>query len=108
MIIYIDENKHSVKEIRELLEANNIENEIYDNVYWATCKEEIRQAIDCSDSLKEDKTFYDIVGDKAEDIIYDLANELYVLGYADSAFQELAEAAQLIVNRKIYSLGMEM
>lgn len=105
MIIYIDENKHSVNEIRELLDKSNIENKIFDNVYWATCREEIEQAIDCSDSLQEDKTFYDIAGNEIDDIIHSLTDELYMSRDADNSFQGLAEIAQLIVNRKLYKLS---
>lgn len=104
MIVYIDENKHDVKKVRELLEANNIENEIYDNVYWATCKEEIEQAISCSGLLAGDESFYDITGNKADDIIYALANELYEAKETNEAFQALAEIAQFIVDEKISSL----
>lgn len=104
MIIYIDESKHSESEIDDLLNNHQIEYTKFDNEYMAVCREEIEQAIDCSDSFREDITFYDEMGDKANDIIWELSKELYESKEANGAFQELAETAQLIVNRKLSTL----
>lgn len=107
MIIEIDQK--DLEKLKSICNDNEIEISVYNNVYWETCREEIDQAIGCSDSLLDDeeKSFYDIAGDKADDIIYDMINDLYNCVETNDAFDELARAAQLIVNRKIYSLKEE-
>lgn len=107
MIIYIDENKYEEKEIDDLFNNCKIEYIKYDNEYIATCKEEIEQAIDCSD-IFQSKTFYDIAGDKADSIIWTLAKELYNSKEANKIFLELNEAASLIVNKKLYNIVDEI
>lgn len=102
MIIEI--NNESLEKVESILKANNIEFNFYDNVYWATCKEEISQAADCSDLL-DNESFYDMAGDIADDVIYEMTDELYNSREANNAFQDLAEAAQLIANRKINELN---
>ena len=104
MLIHIDETKHSSEQIRALLINNNVKYNVLNNVYWSTCMEEIEQAIDCSDVIRDDCSFYDMLGDEADNIIYELTDDIYNSREANSAFQDLAEAAQLLVNRKINSL----
>lgn len=102
MVIIIDEVNYDVKKVKEALENNNIEHSILDNVYWAVCKEEIMNTIDCSTK------FHDVVSNEDVDgIIYDLTDELYNARETNNAFQELAETAELIVNRKIYNMEVK-
>lgn len=110
MLIYIDTDKHSDSEIEDLLNNHQISYTSFDNEYMAVCREEIEQAIDCSDSFVDDEgqTFYDKAGDKADEIIWRLAKELYGSKEAEFAFQELAEAAQLIANRELHRLKSEV
>lgn len=102
--MFIEININDLEKVKNVCSNNDIEVlGVYDNSYWATCKEEILQSVDCSDLL-ENQTFYDIAKDKADDIIYDLTDELYNAKETNNVFQELAEVAMLITNRKINDL----
>lgn len=89
MIIKI--NSNDFNKVMELLNKENIENEAYVNVYSAVCAEEI------------DNTFYSIVEDDSKTLdkkdMNKLANELYLSGEAETAFQDLTDASVIIVNR---------
>lgn len=101
MFIFIDENVHSEEDIENLLNNNQIEYTSFDNPYIAVCREEIGQAIDCSDVITGDSSFYDIAQDEAEQIVWKLSRDLCNSGEAENAFQDLAVTAQLIADREI-------
>lgn len=92
------------KKVLELLKKNNVEHQAYYNHYWAVCREEVVQSIDSSIAL-EDKSFYDVVGDKADDIIYELTETLYNSRRSEYAFGRLSEIAMDIVNERLKKLN---
>lgn len=100
----IEIKQEDSKKVLELLKNNDIEHQAYDNHYWAVCREEIVQSIDSSISL-EDKSFYDVVGDKADDIIYKLTETLYNSRLSEYAFDRLSEIAMDIVNERLKELN---
>lgn len=100
----IEIKQEDSKKVLELLKNNNVEYQAYDNHYWAICREEVVQSIDSSIIL-EDKSFYDIVGDKADDIIYKLTETLYNSRLSEYAFDRLSEIAMDIVNEKLKELN---
>lgn len=73
----------------------------------ALCREEVVNQLDSSSVLlDENKTFSDIVDDdnEAEDIIYDLTDELYNNKQVDYLFQELSEEVMYTVDHKLCEL----
>lgn len=97
----IEIKQEDSKKVLELLKNNNVEYQAYDNHYWAICREEVVQSINSSVIL-EDKSFYDIVGDRADDIIYELTETLYNCEYV---FERLSEIAMDIVNERLKELN---
>ena len=96
----IEIKQEDSKKVVELLKNNNVEYKAYDNHYWAICREEVVQSIESSIAL-EDKSFYDIVGNRADDIIYELTETLYNSRRSEYVFERLSEIAMDIVNKRL-------
>ena len=81
----------------EILRENGIELVIYADPYMAVCHEEIEQTAYAVS--KDGKSFDEICGDKAYDVISACTRELFESREAEQAFQTIAETSELIIGR---------